>query len=57
MEEFRYGDQGSGGVMPENGQMVPDFTLPSTCGPLTLSQLWQERKVVLAFYIEDDTPG
>ena len=43
--------------MPENGQMAPDFTLPSTCGPLTLSQLWQERKVVLAFYVEDDTPG
>jgi len=43
--------------MPENGQMVPDFTLPSTYGLLSLSQLWQARKVVLAFYIEDNTPG
>ena len=43
--------------MPENGQMAPDFTLPSTCGPLSLSQLWQDQKIVLAFYIEDNTPG
>ena len=43
--------------MPEIGQIVPDFTLPSTAGPLILSHLWQEQKVVLAFYIEDNTPG
>ena len=39
------------------GEMAADFTLPSTAGSLTLSQEWQELKVVLAFYIEDNTPG
>ena len=39
------------------GQQAPDFTLPSTVGPLALSEVWQGRKVVLAFYIEDNTPG
>ena len=43
--------------MPDTGEMAPDFDLPSTDGPLVLSQVWQERKVVLAFYIEDNTPG
>ena len=39
------------------GEQAPNFTLPSTVGPLTLSQVWQDQKVVLAFYIEDNTPG
>ena len=43
--------------MPETGKLAADFTLPSTQGPLTLSQVWQDKKVVLAFYIEDHTPG
>ena len=43
--------------MPQVGKTAPDFTLPSTVGPLTLSQVWRDRKVVLAFYIEDNTPG
>jgi len=39
------------------GNQAPDFTLPSTVGPLTLNEVWRDRKVVLAFYIEDITPG
>ena len=41
----------------QTGDMAADFTLPSTAGSLTLSREWQDRKVVLAFYIEDNTPG
>jgi peroxiredoxin Q/BCP len=40
----------------ELGGEAPDFTLPSTRGPLTLSQLATLGKVVLAFYFEDNTP-
>ena len=43
--------------MLQVGDTAPDFTLPSTAGSLTLSREWQGRKVVLAFYIEDNTPG
>lgn len=39
------------------GGQAPDFALPSTAGPLRLSDLWQGCRVVLAFYIEDRTPG
>ncbi|MBI2936562.1 MAG: redoxin domain-containing protein [Chloroflexi bacterium] len=42
--------------MPEVGQKAPDFTLPSTQGLLRLSD-YVGKKVVLAFYIEDGTPG
>ncbi len=45
------------GVLIQAGHQAPDFTLPSTVGPITLSQVWLDRKVVLAFYIEDNTPG
>ena len=38
------------------GGQAPDFTLPSTWGPLTLSHLTALRKVMLAFYSEDNTP-
>lgn len=39
------------------GEQAPDFALPSTAGPIRLSDLWQARRVVLAFYVEDGTPG
>ncbi len=38
------------------GQTAPDFTLPTTSGPLRLSDLRAKGKVVLAFYTEDATP-
>ncbi|MEE9286333.1 MAG: peroxiredoxin [Dehalococcoidia bacterium] len=40
----------------EAGQQAPDFTLPSTAGPVRLSDLTAKGKVVLAFYAEDATP-
>ena len=43
-------------MTPQVGEPAPDFTLPSTQGPLTLSRLAAERKVVLSFYYEDATP-
>ena len=43
--------------MLQLGDTAADFTLPSNAGSLTLSREWQDRKVVLAFYIEDNTPG
>ena len=43
--------------MIQVGEQAPDFTLPSTIGRITLSEVWRDRKVVLAFYIEDNTPG
>ena len=43
--------------MVQTGEQAPDFTLPSAAGPLTLSDVWQTNKVLLAFYIEDATPG
>ena len=43
--------------MPEPGQPAPDFSLPSTTGVLRLSDLWRDRKVVLTFYVEDNTPS
>ncbi|MBI4234086.1 MAG: redoxin domain-containing protein [Chloroflexi bacterium] len=42
--------------MPEVGEQAPDFSLPSTRGPLRLTDL-RGKKVVLAFYTEDNTPG
>lgn len=43
--------------MPEVGEKAPDFTLPSTQGPLSLRQFATGRKLVLAFYTEDNTPS
>ena len=43
--------------MVETGDIAPDFTLPSTSGDITLSAVIADRKVVLAFYMEDRTPG
>jgi peroxiredoxin len=38
------------------GDAAPDFTRPSTEGPITLSERWRERDVLLVFYPGDDTP-
>ena len=43
--------------MPEPGEKAPDFTLDSTAGQVTLSEINRGGKIVLAFYIEDNTPG
>ena len=43
--------------MAETGDTAPDFTLPSTAGDITLSEVSADRRVVLAFYMEDKTPG
>ena len=43
--------------MLQLGDQAPDFTLPSTVGLITMKEVWRDRKVVLAFYIEDNTPG
>jgi peroxiredoxin Q/BCP len=44
-------------TMISEGQVAPDFTLPTDEGkPLTLSSL-RGRPVVLFFYPKDDTPG
>ena len=42
--------------MPNVGEQAPDFTLPSNDRQITLSQVLQDRKVLLAFYAEDNTP-
>ena len=43
--------------MLKEGDLAPDFTLPTDEGePLTLSSL-RGRPVVLFFYPKDDTPG
>ncbi|MDG6920286.1 MAG: thioredoxin-dependent thiol peroxidase [Nitrososphaerota archaeon] len=42
---------------PKEGDMAPDFELPSSSGaPLRLSSL-RGKQVVLYFYPKDDTPG
>ncbi len=43
--------------MVDTGDIAPDFMLPSTAGDITLSALVADRRVVLAFYMEDKTPG
>ncbi len=43
--------------MIEAGQVAPKFTLPDHQGnPVTLADL-RGRKIVLFFYVRDDTPG
>lgn len=40
------------------GETAPVFTLPSTHGDVSLETLLREgKRVVLAFYVEDSTPG
>ncbi len=41
---------------PEAGDAAPDFELPSTQGTLRLKDLTATKKVLLAFYAEDNTP-
>ena len=43
--------------MLEVGDIAPDFTLPSTSGEINLRSFADGKKVVLAFYVEDNTPG
>lgn len=43
--------------MPEVGDIAPDFTLPSTRGEFNLRTFNQGKKLVIAFYVEDGTPG
>jgi peroxiredoxin Q/BCP len=43
--------------MPDVGQQAPDFQLPSTAGEIRLSDVTAGKKVVLAFYTEDNTPA
>jgi len=43
-------------AMPEPGEQAPDFTLASTEGEISLRDLTERSKVVLAFYYEDATP-
>ena len=43
--------------MPEVGDVAPDFTLPSTLGEINLRAFNRGKKLVIAFYIEDGTPG
>ncbi|GEM_PF-1421956 len=40
----------------QTGDTAPDFTLPSTQGPITLSDL-RGHEVILYFYGKDNTSG
>jgi peroxiredoxin Q/BCP len=43
--------------MVEAGQQAPEFTLPSDAGtPVSLRE-FRGQRVVLWFYVRDDTPG
>jgi peroxiredoxin len=42
--------------VPGVGDRAPDFTLPSTRGPITLSTALTRGPVLLVFYPGDDTP-
>jgi len=42
--------------VPDPGRPAPDLTLNATAGQLRLSDLWGRRKLILAFYAEDNTP-
>ena len=42
--------------MLDPGDAAPDFDLSGTAGPARLSDVWHDRKVILAFYTEDNTP-
>lgn len=43
-------------MTPKRGDAAPDFTLPSTRGQVRLRELAAAKKVLLAFYVEDNTP-
>jgi len=42
---------------PDVGERAPDFTLQSTQGEINLRRFSSGKKLVLAFYVEDLTPG
>jgi peroxiredoxin len=42
--------------IPDVGDLAPEFTLPSTKGPVTLSERLKAGPVLLVFYPGDDTP-
>ena len=41
---------------PPEGEKAPDFSVETTEGRLSLSDLLQSGKLVLTFYVEDGTP-
>ncbi len=41
----------------KTGDQAPDFTLPSSEGPVRLSDFRDQKPVVVYFYPKDDTPG
>lgn len=43
--------------MVEEGQNAPDFTLPDEAGRKVSLKDFRGEKVVLWFYVRDDTPG
>lgn len=43
--------------MPDVGESAPDFSLPSTRGDLSLKELLEHGRLLLAFYFEDATPS
>jgi len=43
--------------MVEAGQRAPEFALPDDRGQLVTLEGLRGRKVVLWFYVRDDTPG
>jgi len=42
--------------LPEPGEPAPAFVLPGTTGEVRLGDLFASKKIVLAFYAEDNTP-
>jgi peroxiredoxin Q/BCP len=42
--------------MPDPGDQAPDLELSTSAGTVRLSDLWGEKKLILAFYTEDSTP-
>ena len=42
---------------PDVGDLAPDFTLASTEGELNLRRFNKAKQLVIAFYVEDNTPG
>lgn len=44
--------------MPKEGEIAPDFTLPSTSGEdFQLSKTMKDKACIIYFYPKDDTPG
>ncbi len=43
--------------MVQQGQQAPHFRLATTRGDVSLEELLQNNKLILTFYMEDNTPG